>query len=323
MPLPHRLAICLAATALVFAQDPAPPATEEQAKKLRELLGAAPKLPLEMSPFHIQLPDKDWNTEYVSWVTLDKKGNIYALHRGLKHDPVLVLDRTGKILRSWGKGLYTIPHSIRIDPDGNIWTTDSGSSVLLKYTPEGKQLLRIEVGEMPARRGGGFLGTADIAFAKGKIYVADGYGNARIVVYDHTGKRLHQWGSPGTGPGQFHLVHGITIDRDNIVYVADRSNGRIQRFDLDGKYLGEWNNLGKTFSVEAAGDGALWIGTHERSVSNESPGWIVRLDRKTGKVLGQIPSPGLHSVTVSRDGELFTGSRQYRDQIIFFKRAAK
>jgi DNA-binding beta-propeller fold protein YncE len=314
----------LAAAPLVFGQAPAPPATEEQAQALRTLLNGSPRLPLEMSPYKIQLPGPDWNTEYVSWVTLDSKGTIYALHRGLKHDPVFVLDRQGKILRSWGKGLYTIPHSIRVDPDGNIWTVDSGSSVLLKFTPEGKELLRIEVGEAPKRPGGGgFRGTADIAFARGRIYVADGYGNARVLVYDHTGKRVHQWGSPGTGPGQFHLVHGITIDRDNVVYVADRSNGRIQRFDLEGKYLGEWNHLGKTFSVEAAADGAIWIGTHERTVINEAPGWIVKVDRKTGKVLGQIPSPGLHSVTLSRDGEIFTGSRQYRDQIIFFRRASK
>jgi DNA-binding beta-propeller fold protein YncE len=316
----HRIAIALTAAAFALAQEGPPPATEEQAKALRALMESSPKLPLKMVPFKIQLPGPDWNTEYVSWVTLDSKGNIYALHRGLKHDPVFVLDRNGKILRSWGKGLYTIPHSIRIDPDGNVWTVDSGSSVLLKFTPEGKQLLRIEVGEAPARRGGGFRGTADIAFARGRIYVADGYGNARVLVYDHTGRRVHQWGSPGTGPGQFHLVHGITIDRDNIVYVADRSNGRIQRFDLEGKYLGEWNHLGKTFSVEAGPDGALWIGTHERSVINEAPGWIVKVDRKTGKVLGQVPSEGLHSITLSREGEIFTGSRQYRDQVLHFRK---
>jgi DNA-binding beta-propeller fold protein YncE len=317
----HLTMMWLAAAALCFGQASPPPATEEQAQALRALMNSAPKLPLEMVPVKIQLPGADWSTEYVSWVTLDSKGTIYALHRGLKHDPIFVLDRDGKILRSWGKGLYTIPHAIRIDPDGNVWTVDSGSSVLYKFTPEGKQLLRIEVGEVPARRGGGgFRGTADVAFAKGRIYVADGYGNARVLVYDHTGKRVNQWGTPGTGPGQFNLVHGITIDRDNIVYVADRSNGRIQRFDLEGKYLGEWNNLGKTFSVEAASDGAIYIGTHERSVVNEAPGWIAKIDRKTGRVLGAIQSPGLHSVTLSSRGEIFTGSRQYRDQILFFKK---
>jgi len=317
----NRVTLFVLSCWVMLAQAPPPPATEEQAQKLRELMNAAPKLPLEMAPYKIQLPGADWNTEYVSWVSLDKNGTIYALHRGLKHDPIFVLDRNGKILRSWGKGLYTIPHAIRVDPGGNIWTVDSGSSVLYKFTPEGKQLLRIEVGEAPPRRGGGggFRGTADVCFAKDKIFIADGYGNARVLVYDHTGKRVHQWGTAGTGPGQFNLVHGITVDRDNILYVADRSNGRIQRFDLDGKYLGEWNHLGKTFSVEAAPDGAIYIGTHERTVINEAPGWIAKVDRKTGKVLGAIASPGLHSVTLSRDGEIFTGSRQYKDQIIFFR----
>ncbi len=74
-----------------------------------------------------------------------------------------------------------------------------------------------------------------------------------------------------TGPGQFNLPHGIAIDENGVVYVADRENGRIERFDLQGKYLGEWPNLGKTFSLTIGG-GALWIGTQPRNQPNGSPG---------------------------------------------------
>jgi DNA-binding beta-propeller fold protein YncE len=196
--------------------------------------------------------------------------------------------------------MFTIPHSIRLDPEGNVWTVDSGSSVVFKFSPQGKLLLRIDVGELPEGRRGA-RGTADIAFGPGgRLFIADGYGNARILEYDAAGKRVKQWGTPGTGPGQFNLPHGIAL-RDGVIYVADRQNGRIQRFDLDGKYLGEWGHLGKTFSITAGPDGNLWIGTHPRNVINEAPGWLVNVDRKSGKVLRYVDSPGLHSVDAIRN----------------------
>jgi DNA-binding beta-propeller fold protein YncE len=282
-------------------------------------MNGAPKLPLELKPLAIQLPSPDWNTEYVSPVAVAPDNTIYALHRGLKHDPVLALDPDGRIRRSWGRGLYKIPHSIRIDPDGNVWTVDAGSSLILKFTPEGKQLLRIDVGELPDRRSE-FRGTADLTFARGRVYVADGYGNARVLVYDKSGKRVAQWSTPGTGPGQFHLVHGITVDRDGILYVADRENGRIQRFDLDGKHLGDWNHLGKTFSLELDRTGALWIGTQPRNVPNGAEGWVVKVDRKSGKVLGAALSPGFHSIAVNSTGEVLTGARTQPNAVVWFRR---
>jgi DNA-binding beta-propeller fold protein YncE len=305
---------------LAFGQSPPPPppATGEQAKQLRDLIGGSPALPLELKPLAIQPPSPDWSTDYVSSVAIARDGTIYVLHRGLKHDPVLAVDRSGRILRSWGRGLYKIPHSIRVDPDGNVWTVDSGSSVVLKFTPEGKQLLRIDVGELPDRQSE-FRGTADITFARGRLYIADGYGNARVLVYDSQGKRLKQWGTPGTGPGQFHLPHGITVDRDGVLYVSDRENGRIQRFDLDGRYLGEWDNLGKTFALTIAAGGALWIGTQPRNVPNGAEGWIVKVDRKSGKILGQVSSPGFHSMAVNAGGEVFTGARSHPNHVLWFR----
>jgi sugar lactone lactonase YvrE len=149
--------------------------------------------------------------------------------------------------------LYKIPHSIRIDPVGNVWTTDAESSTILKFTPEGQKLLQIDVGEQPPVRRSHFVGTTDIAFGpRERLFIADGYGNARVLEYAPDGKRVRQWGTPGSGPGQFRLPHGITLDHDNIIYVADRENGRVQKFDLDGKFLGEWP-LGRTYSVRASG----------------------------------------------------------------------
>lgn len=296
-----RPTLALFAAFACFAQSPPATPTAEEAERLTALIKGSRLLTLKPMPVLIQAPSAEWNTDYISSVAAAPDGSIYLLHRNLKHDPVVVISREGRILRSWGKDLYTNPHSIRLDPDGNVWTVDSGSSAVLKYTPQGKQLLRFEIGELPQGRRGS-RGAADIAFAPGgRIFIADGYGNARILEYSAKGERVRQWGTAGTGPGQFNLPHGLTISK-GILYVADRQNGRIQRFDLEGKYLGEWNHLGKTFSITAAPDGNLWIGTHPRNVINEAPGWLVNVDRSTGKVIGYLESPGLHSVDVPRGG---------------------
>src|SRR3954449_11078583 len=166
------------------AQAPEIAPTEEQAAQLRKLIAGSQRLPLEAKKLMIQAPSSDWTTDYVSSVAAGRNGITWVLHRNLKVDPVLAIDANGRILRCWGRGLYTNPHSIRIGPDGNVWTVDSGSSVVLKFTPEGKQLLRFEIGEIPAKAGA-FRGAADIAFGpRGELLIADGYGNARVLKYD-------------------------------------------------------------------------------------------------------------------------------------------
>jgi hypothetical protein len=319
MKISQGLVITLLVSISASAQDPAPPATEEQAARLKALISGSKQAQLQPKPIMIQPPSADWTTDYVSSVAAGPDGTTYLLHRNLKVDPVVVIDRSGRIVRSWGSGLYTNPHSIRLDPEGNVWTVDSGSSVVLKFTPQGKQLLRVEVGELP-KSARGSRGAADIAFApRGRIFIADGYGNARVLEYDGNGRRVRQWGSSGTGPGQFHLVHGIAAG-DGILYVADRQNGRIQRFNLDGKYLGEWNHLGKTFSVSVAKDGNLWIGTHPRNVINEAPGWLVNVDRNNGMVLGYVESPGLHSVDATVAGMVLADpGRGNTNRVVWFR----
>ncbi len=309
--LPLALAACL-------AQDPRPAPTEEQAAALRALVAAAPKLDMRLDPIRIVKPSAAWTTDYVSWVAAGPGGVLYALCRNMNEDNVLVLDHDGRILRSWGKGLFTNPHSVRIDPQGNVWTVDSGSSKAIKFTPKGEKLLEIDIGEMPEGRSR-FRGAADIAFAAGRIFIADGYGNARILEYDQSGKRVRAWGSAGVRPGQFHLPHSIAASPDRLLYVADRENGRIQWFDLDGRPLGQWDHLGKTFSVDFDAQGGLWIGTHPRNIANEAPGWIAKVDRKSGRILGYVETAGLHSVT-SASGVLFTGARPHPDTVLRFRK---
>jgi DNA-binding beta-propeller fold protein YncE len=303
------------------AQSPPIPPTAEEAERLTALIRASRKLPMTASPLAIQGKSPEWNTDYISSVAAGPNGKTYLLHRNLREDAVVVIDGKGKILRSWGKGMFTNPHSVRLDPDGNVWTVDSGSSVVLKFSPLGKLLLRIEVGELPEGRKGA-RGTADIAFGPGgRVFIADGYGNARVLEYDAAGKRVKQWGTAGTGPGQFNLPHGIAL-RDGVIYVADRQNGRIQRFDLDGKFLGEWTHLGKTFSITTGPDGNLWIGTHPRNVINEAPGWLVNVDRKSGMVIGYVESPGLHSLDAAQNGDVLSDpGRGNVNQVLWHRRA--
>ena len=254
---------------------------------------------------------------FPSSVAAAPNGEIYLLQRGLIADPIVVINREGKVVRQWGKGLFEIPHSIRLSPDGHVWTVDAASSRILKFTPQGKLLLTINVGEQPKTKST-FNGTADIAFAaNGHLFIADGYGNARVLEYSADGLRLNQWGTPGTAPGQFNLPHGLAIDADGIVYVADRENGRIQRFTQTGKFLNEFNGHGKTFALTIA-DGALWIGSQQLDQPNGTPGWLKKLDRKTGATLGVVDSPGHHSVDVTADGEIFTAVRP--DRLLWFKR---
>ena len=295
--------------AAAIADDP-----QVEADRLRALLRNSPQLALTRSALAIPQP-----TDYVSSVAAAANGDLYVLHRNLKTDPLLVVDRQGRVVRSWGRGLYTIPHSVRVDPAGNVWTVDAGSSRVIQYSPEGRKLLTIEVGGLPAE-GGSFRGTTDIAFAPGgRLFIADGYGNARILEYDSSGRRIREWGSRGAAPGQFHLPHGIAVDREGILYVADRENGRIQKFDLDGRLLGAWIHLGKTFSLTFDRAGHLWIGTQPRNVPNGAEGWLVKVDPQSGKVLGSLPSPGFHSVGARDDGELLTGARSYPDAIVRFR----
>jgi hypothetical protein len=309
------------AAAPLWLQAPAGPSPEEQARinaqntALREIVKQAPRLPLQPGALEVHpSPPRlrgtgpsstdQWALGMVSWVAAGPDGLIYLLQRGEQADPVIVIDRAGKIVRSWGKGMYTTPHAIRVDPQGNIWTTDAASSMVYKFSPQGEQVVAIEVGGQPSPCGR-FCSTTDVAFApNGQVFIADGYRNARILEYTPQGKKVREWGEAGTGPGQFRLPHSIQVDASGMIYVADRENGRIQRFDREGKYLGEWSQYGKTFGLKLDGD-AIWLSSIPRG-PNTAPGWLIKLDRKSGRIAGAVDSEGNHGMDVLPNGELLS-----------------
>jgi hypothetical protein len=272
---------------------------------LASRIEASPSLPFQGEHLAAQIPRAGWESGTVSSVAIGADGLIYELQRGDKADPIVVLNADGKVLRSWGAGGYKIPHSIRLDSKGNVWTVDASLSTVIKYSPRGKKLMTIVVGEQP-QTDNPFDGTTDIAFApNGRLFITDGYGNARVLEYTAGGKRLRQWGQPGKGPGEFHLPHAIVVAADATIYVADRENGRIERFDSDANYLGQIGGLGRIYSLKVVGD-VLWATMQRLDQPTGSPGWIVKLDRESGRILGHLrvaePS-GLHSIEISSAGE--------------------
>ena len=293
---------------------------QEQAKsELSTRIEASPALPFKGMLFAAQPLTSRWESGAVSGVAVDSKGTIYEIQRGEKADPIVVLDRNGTILRSWGKGDFKIAHSIRIDPAGNVWAVDAAASKVIKYSPLGKKLMTITVGEQP-NNGSPFDGTTDVGFgSNGHIFISDGYGNARVLEYTAEGKRVRQWGEPGTAPGDFDLPHAIQVTARGIIYVADRENGRIEEFDSSGKFLGEIAHLGRVYSFKLIG-GALWVSMGPFDQPPGSPCWVVKLDPDSGMMLGHLNVPeerGCHSLEVMPSGEpLIT----LGNQLLWFKK---
>jgi DNA-binding beta-propeller fold protein YncE len=273
--------------------------------QLRELLKSVPQLSVERIDLQVNPP---LMLEGISAVTADQRGNIYVIHRPAHGDPIVVLDPKGNFIRSWGQGMFKIPHGIRIDPAGNVWTLDANTSMVYKFTPEGEKLLEIEVGGVPDKTRD-FCGATDIAFAKsGHVFVSDGYCNARVIEYDAGGKKVREWGKHGTGPGEFNTVHSIAVGPQGNLYVADRENGRVQWFDQNGKFLGEWKFGGQVYTVAFSQTGEFYAATHPKGVSLDEDFNVVKIDLASGKILGKFGVRS-HELAVGPDGTLLPATR--------------
>jgi DNA-binding beta-propeller fold protein YncE len=185
-----------------------------------------------------------WSLPDVASVAIDSKDQVYVFNRG--EHPMIVFDREGNFLRSWGEGLFHRAHGLHIGPDETLYCTDDGDHTVRKCTLDGKVLLTIGIPgkAAPFMSGEPFHRCTHTALSpEGEIYISDGYGNARVHKYAPDGRLLLSWGEPGSDPGQFNIVHNICADADGWVYVADRENHRVQVFDGNGRYEAQWNNL--------------------------------------------------------------------------------
>jgi streptogramin lyase len=224
---------------------------------------SVPDIPFDSSADFLKLP-AGTNFGEVPGVAVNSKGHIFVFTRsnsagGPAYAPtaaqLLEFGPKGEFIREIGKGLYgwAFAHSVRIDKDDNIWAIDKGSDMIIKFDQNGRVQMvfgrRKESADAETKPwenvdpplphvDGLFRQPTDVAWdSDGNIYISDGYVNSRVAKYDRNGDWVKSWGSKGTGPGQFRLPHAIAIDRNNNVYVGDRTNHRIQVFDTDGKFL--------------------------------------------------------------------------------------
>src|SRR5712692_4074244 len=243
---------------------------------------AIPEIPYDSPANLLKLPEHIHMGEAVG-VATNSKGNIFVYTRTgssaatmggsrvFTHGGARLFEfsRNGAFVREIGQGVYAFlfAHAVRVDPQDNIWVVDEGSSMIVKFSPEGRILMTMgrkpEAVPVPAReagRGGaptgaGFAGDnfnrpTDVAWdATGAIFVSDGYGNSRVAKFDKNGKFIKSWGSRGTGPGQFDIPHTIAVDAKGDVYVGDRTNKRIQVFDNNGTFKTQYANVGAPYAI--------------------------------------------------------------------------
>ncbi len=211
-----------------------------------------------------------WSFREVAGVATDSRSRVYVFSRS-KH-PMMVFDGDGDFLASWGEGVFTKPHNVRVSPDGYVYCSDLLDHTVRKFTPEGKLLLTLGSINVSSETGGDgkdskikrsagpFNGPTDVAFGpSGELYVSDGYANARVHKFASSGRLLSSWGAPGNGPGEFNLPHGALIEGGKTLYVADRENNRIQVFTLKGEFVAQWTDFAGPTGISAGVDGSLAI----------------------------------------------------------------
>ncbi|MGQ4809934.1 hypothetical protein NKDENANG_03373 [Candidatus Entotheonellaceae bacterium PAL068K] len=270
-----------------------------------------------------KLPD-GWTFQEVAAVGVDAHDNVYAFNRGAH--PMIVFDRYGTFLRSWGEGVFPRAHGLTMGLDETLFCTDDGDHTVRKCTLDGKVLFTLGRSGKPApfMSGNPFNRCTHVAIdpRNGDFYVSDGYGNARVHKYAPDGTLLLAWGESGTGPGQFNIVHNIATDKDGWVFVADRENHRIQVFDCNGKYETQWLNMARpcglyidqAAEVTYVGELGVAIAPNAQalrlgpriSIYDTQGNLLARLgDKPEGEAPGQFIAP--HGICIDSRGDIYVG----------------
>lgn len=254
----------------------------------------------------------------VAGVAVDKDDQVYLFNRS--SHPLMVFDRDGNFIRSWNEK-FTNPHSIHIDPDGNIFLADRDAHVILKYSPDEKLLLTLGTRSQPSdtgytleervvhRAAGPFnLPTGIAANAEGDIFVADGYGNARVHKYSSSGALITSWGAPGSAnPVDFHLPHGIALDNEGRLLVCDRENHRIQAFDQDGEFLFMRRGFKQPTDVAVGPDGTIYVSElgHRVTIMDGDGKILSQWGGESSHEPGEFVAP--HGIAIDSHGDIYIG----------------
>lgn len=253
-------------------------------------------------------------------------------------DVIIKFDQDGKLVTSFGGGLFIWPHGIDVDPQGNVWVTDAVSETrtpegrrghqVIKFSPTGEVLMTLGT---PGAAGGGrqqFNAPADVVVADdGTIYVADGHGdetNNRVVKFASDGSYIGEWGRTGYAPGEFRTLHSIAIDSRGRIFVADRSNNRVQLFDDNGEFLASWTQFGRPSGIFFDRNDRIYVADSE-SDDIQNPGWEMGIrigDARSGWVDEFILFPwgdprdpagnGAEFVAVDSGGNIYGGEPRPR-----------
>src|SRR5437773_8221721 len=268
-----------------------------------------PEIPFTSVPNFLKLPAGEYLGEAVA-VATNSKGNVFVYHRR-DTTRLFEFDKNGTFVKEIGKGYYgfEFAHSVRVDKDDNIWTVDEGTNLVTKCSPDGKVLMVI--GRRPPAVDGPVVSASgpnppaqkyilcrpsDVGFdPQGNIFISDGYCNNRVVKYDKDGKFVAQAGSEkaGNGPGEYSLPHGLQVDGNGHVWVADRSNNRYQELDNNLKPLKAYTNLGTGWTVCVSAGPHQYVFASNSNPNGNGPGsWattgeIYKLELN-GTILGKF-----------------------------------
>lgn len=254
-------------------------------------------------------PGAQWGQ--VIQVVPGAQGHVWVFHRA--DPPIIEFDASGKVLKSFGTGLFVQAHGLSLDREGNIWVTDSQGKdgkgqQAMKFSPDGKLLMSLGKAGVAGDGPDTFNGPSGVIVApNGDIFVADGHGmdtNARIVKFSKEGKFIKAWGTKGSGPGQFDTPHSIAMDSKGRIFVADRGNSRIQIFDQDGKFLDQWKQFGRPSGLYIAKDDTLYS-VDSTSDDKVNPGFQrgIRIgSAKTGVVKVFIPDTSTNPAVALAEG---------------------
>jgi hypothetical protein len=243
---------------------------------------------------------KEWNVREVCGIAIDSRDNVYTFSRC--EEPVCVFSPDGELIAHWGADIFQRPHGIFIDRDDCVYCVGDQDHNIRKFTSDGKLLLTLQA--HPAGATNGFVWNDPATIQRtlppfnfptdaavsgdGNIYVADGYGNACVHVFSAEGCLLFSWGQPGSGRGQFRTVHGVCIDHQGRICVADRENSRIQIFSPAGEFLEEWPEVRRPNMMATDGSGHIYI--------TELGGSSMAMDS------GTRPQPSQSRISVRGDG---------------------
>ena len=252
-----------------------------------------------------------WEFGWIPAVAVDSQDHVYVYSRS--EHPMVVFDRNGNFIDSWGDDILKDAHGIFIDADDNIYCTERETHVVRKFNTAGELLMTLGTPDVPGAEGEPFNLPTDFALGPdGEMFISDGYGNARIHKYAPDGERIKSWGQPGTGPGEFDLPHCVRVDPRNRLMVADRENNRIQFFTLDGEYIEEWGDLLQPDTIYIDDDDLVYIAELGQRIS------IMTLD---GDVVSQwdsergstVPGEFLacpHGIWLDSHGDIYVGEVQ-------------